>query len=184
MSAEQSADVSFPPMRGLWTRRSDLKEVFQSSLFRAFVSAAGCNLWEASIDEGIDFTVTHVHPSTSQRASIYFQLKAVGRGLNRERTRISAQMTKLRYKEFIVPQPSCPQIVVIMDLPANQEEWISARGRKNIVARNRCYWVNLEGLPDVEDDGGKITVTAPVRNVFDDVALCQMMADIHSGKRP
>lgn len=168
------------PIRGLTTRETDLKEMFQLGLVHSFAAAAGCNVSVPVIDNGIDVTLTHELPG-QQDIPLKVQLKAVTHGWNAGRTQISAQVTKTRYEQYTWIEPMVPTIVVIMDLPADPASWIWSR-HPYTALRHCAYWVNLEGYPPVTV--AKPTVSAPTSNVFDDRAICEMMARIRDGGKP
>lgn len=155
-------------------------EKFQYSVIQAFAAAAGCNVLVPNIDEGIDVVLTHTLPRQA-RVSLEVQMKAVSSGWNADRSKIGAHMGRERYDELRSNDLSVDAIVVIMDLPRDQAQWIWSR-HPYTVARHCCYWVNLCGAP--ERRGDRVTVWAPSANVFDDVELCGIMGRIRAGGNP
>lgn len=168
--------------RGLPTRQTNLMELFQESIVGAIAAAAGCNVGVPRIDNGIDLDLTHEMPN-DEDAMLRVQLKAVSSGWNADNSKISAKMHKTRYNKMRRLNPSLAQIIVIMDLPANQEEWIRSE-HPFTLAQHLCYWANLAGEPEFRGAGDMVTVSATADNVFDDVALCQIMARIRAGGAP
>jgi len=157
-------------------------ELFQASIVGAIAAAAGCNVSAPLIDNGIDLDLGHELPG-QEEVPLRLQLKAVTSGWDKGRTRISASMSRARYDQMRRVGPLRPQILVIMDLPAGQNDWIRVQN-PHTIAQHVCYWENLAGAPVFAGAGDTVTVSAPAGNVFDDVALCQMMARIRAGGTP
>ncbi len=157
-------------------------EMFQSSIVDAIAAAAGCNVGVPRIDNGIDVDITHELPH-EEDATLRVQLKAVTSGWNTHRTAISAKLSRARYDRLRRSNPSRHSIVVIMDLPQNQADWIRTSAPYTL-AKHGCYWVNLAGASAFTGAGDIVSVSAPATNVFDDLALCQIMAKIRNGGAP
>lgn len=175
-----AAAVSGRLLRGMPTRKTNLMELFQLSVVQGVAAAAGCNVGAPMIDNGFDLDLTHELPN-EEDVMLRVQLKAVTAGWNADRTRISATMSRQRYDRMRRANPSLHSVVVIMDLPSEQAHW-SWSHHPYTVARHCCYWVSLEGAK--ERQGDTVTVSAAATNVFDDVALCQIMARIRAGGAP
>lgn len=169
-------------VRGMPTRHTNLMEMFQLSIVEATAAAAGCNVSVPKIDNGIDIDIWHELPN-DEEVPLRVQLKAVAAGWNKSRTAISAKLTRKRYDQLRLANPSKRRILVIMDLPASQADWIKHRSPYTI-AKHGCYWVNLAGAHAFQGKGDVVTVSAPATNVFDDVALCHIMARIRAGGAP
>lgn len=180
-----SAVQGGPLLRGMPTRITDLMEQFQTSIIRAIAATAGCNVSVPEIDNGIDMQLTH-SLQDEEDATLNLQLKAVSNGWNTSHTAITAKMTRKRFERMSRPNPSLNSIVVIMDLPANQEDWLEINQSSSPFthARHCCYWVNLAGAAAPSGTGDIVTVTAPVTNIFDDQSLCVMMDKIRAGGAP
>lgn len=171
-----------PVVRGLPTRKTNLMELFQLSIVEATAAAAGCNVSTPKIDNGIDIDLTHELPG-EEDTTIRVQLKAVTSGWNSGRTAISAKLSRKRYDQLRPAAPTLRRILVVMDLPSSQADWIKQRSPYTI-AKHGCYWINLDGAAPFRGVGDQVTVSAPATNIFDDVALCQMMARVRAGGSP
>ncbi len=183
MSSSTLQSPSAPALvRGMPTRHTNLMEMFQLSIVGATAAAAGCNISEPMIDNGIDVDIWHEVPN-EEEAVIRAQLKAVSAGWDAGRTQISARLSRKRYDYLRLDSPSKSRLLLIMDMPPNQIDWIRHRAPYTL-AKHGCYWVNLAGEPEFRGHGDVVTVSAPAANVFDDVALCQMMARIRAGGAP
>lgn len=167
-------------VRGLPTRGTDLKEFFHTSVILAIAAAAGCNASTTVIDNGVDYDLWHEIPG-EEEVLLRVQLKAVANGWNAAHTRISAQLGAKRYERMRRSGTSIPHILVIMDLPSDPATWVWSK-HPYTAMRHCSYWVSLEGEP--ARSGDRITVSAPVTNVFDDAALCEIMARLRAGGRP
>lgn len=174
---------SAPPLvRGMPTRQTNLMEMFQLSIVEATAAAAGCNVSTTKIDNGIDVDIWHELPN-EEEVPLRVQLKAVTAGWNKDRTQISAKLSRKRYDSLRLVNPSKKRILVIMDLPSSQADWIKHRSPYTI-AKHGCYWINLDGAQEFQGKGDVVTMSAPATNIFDDVALCHMMARIRAGGAP
>jgi hypothetical protein len=167
-------------VRGMPTRGNDLKEFFQSSVILAIAAAAGCNASSTVIDNGVDYDLWHEIPG-EEEVLLRVQLKAVTNGWNASRTAISAKLRDTRYERMRRSGASIPHLLVIMDLPTDPASWVWSKHPYTAI-RHCSYWVSLEGEP--ARSGDKVTVSAPAANVFDDTALCEIMARIRAGGRP
>lgn len=171
-----------PIVRGMPTRKTNLMEMFQLSIVEATAAAAGCNVSTPKVDNGIDVDLTHELPN-QEDTMIRVQLKAVTLGWNSGRTAISAKLSRKRYDQMRRSAPTLRRILVVMDLPESQADWIKQRSPYTI-AKHGCYWINLDSAAPFQGHGDYVTVSAPAANVFDDVALCQMMARVRAGGSP
>ncbi|MFE4591484.1 DUF4365 domain-containing protein [Streptomyces laurentii] len=73
------------------------------------------------------------------------------------------------------------KILVVMLVPRNQEDWLRA-GHDRLDLRHCCYWINLAGHPVT--GRRRTTVRVPTTRIFDDRALCEIMARVGVGGRP
>lgn len=169
-----------PVLRGLPKRHTDHMEQFQEAAVRAIAAAAGCSVSTIPVDDGIDLHVRYRAPG-GNTASLDVSLKAVSSGWNASRTLIKASLSRQRYDEMRAVGTMLPQIMVIMDVPADPSTWLLSR-HPYTALRHVAYWVSLEGEP--ENAAKSISVSAPAENIFDDEALCRIMARISGGGRP
>ncbi|PZE64244.1 DUF4365 domain-containing protein [Curtobacterium sp. MCBD17_021] len=174
---EQGVDV----VRGLPQRRTDFMEQFQEATIRAIAAAAGCSVSVVPVDDGIDVHLRYRARPGDSTVPLDLQLKSTTSGWNGTRTAISASLSRRRYDEMRAVGTMLPQIVVIMDLPSDPAAWMWSRSPYTVL-RHNCYWVSLEGAPAASVNNVK--VSAPSDNVFDDEALCRMMARLRGGGRP
>jgi hypothetical protein len=175
---------SRPPLRGSPKRKTDFMEALQQSYVRAVAAAAGCVIdGKPEIDEGVDLTLRHTSKAHNGDgvARLEVQLKATSAFVHKTTTCVSAPMTRDRFNYFATVDPSVNKIVVILSMPAQQQYWTYARP-KGLTIHHCAYWVNLAGLSPVMTE--TTTVHAPLSQVFDDIALCDMMERIGRGAAP
>jgi len=160
-------------------------EGLQYGYVEAVIAAAGCKSWAPKFDDGIDLQIDHAHAAHTlneeQEARIQVQLKATT--IPPSGGYIRAEMSVQRFRRFALPNPSLPHLVVIMHVPAAQQHWVYADER-SLSLFHRAYWVNLAGQPEPLGASDRVAIKAPLTQVFDDVALCQIMMRVGSGDRP
>lgn len=176
---------SRPPLRGSPKRHTDLMESLQESYLRAVAASAGCVIvGRPEIDEGVDVMLSHTADGHQHDHTAYLsiQMKSTSafEGINSDT--VSASMSGKRWNFFSTPNPTIGKIVVIMSLPKEQTNWTKAE-HEALTVRYCAYWVNIEGQALVDEDAST-KVTAPKNQIFNDVALCDMMERIGRGGKP
>ncbi len=159
-------------------------EQLQLGYIRTVAAAAGCNIVGVpEVDEGIDIVLSHKSNAHNGSGAVYLevQLKSTAAFAGDVPEFVSSQMRRDRYDEFRSDTPNMDRILVIMSMPDNAEDWLRA-SHDYLEVRHCAYWVNLRGEGEVS--ATKPTVKAPTLNVFDDVALCAIMARIGQGQAP
>ncbi|WP_181728180.1 DUF4365 domain-containing protein [Glutamicibacter soli] len=172
-------------VRGSPERISNHKEQLQLGYLRAVVAAAGCVIvGEPTIDEGTDIMIKHRRrepDNTIRDAFLELQLKATESVFDPSAQYVTAKMRRDRYDEYRSTNLSVPKIVVVMTLPGEQKDWVTA-SHDALTIRHCSYWVNLAGAK--ASTAQRPTFRAPTANVLDDVALCLIMERIHNGGQP
>lgn len=176
-----AAEVPPSVLRGSPSRISNFKEAFQIGLMRSIAAASGAVIsGNPEIDEGVDLNLTHRSAEhIIDAARLEVQLKATHRLPSK--TGLSVALTADRYEYLRAPSVAVGKILVVMSVPSEQDRWVHVTA-KRLKVRHAAYWVNLEGGPAAT--GSTKTVTAPVTQIFDDIALCAIMARIGQGGRP
>lgn len=169
-------------LRGSPERETDHKEAFQRGFVRSIAAAAGAVELTPDIDEGVDLMFSHrADEHVGGKSYVEVQLKATAQERNLAEDVVRAKMTRKRYDYFRQVEPTVNKIVVILALPAGVGDWVRA-SHDGLLLRDCAYWVNIAGEPEVEAE--EIVVSAPRTNVFDDVALCEIMSRIGQGGVP
>ncbi|MBF4599064.1 DUF4365 domain-containing protein [Curtobacterium sp. Arg-1] len=183
-SAPIGAPTPALALRGSPSRHTDWMEQFQVAYVRAIAAAAGCAIvGEPNVDDGVDVVLSHRSTAHKHSGAVYLelQLKATSSPVLAGTRRVSATMRSDRYAEHLDATPNMDRIVVLMSMPADPADWITA-SHANLLVRHCAYWVNLAGGP--ASSAARPTVSASVHNIFDDVTLCNIMARIGQGGKP
>jgi len=160
-------------------------ESLEMSYVRAIAAAAGCVVaGTPEIDEGVDVMLSHTADSHQHDHVAYLniQMKSTTSFDGVDGPSISASMRGDRWNYFSTAHPTIGKIVVIMSLPKDQARWTEV-GHDSLTVRYCAYWVNIVGQPPIDKDS-TTTVTAPKSQIFNDVALCDMMQRIGQGGAP
>lgn len=171
--------IAVEPLRGSPERITNHMETFQMGLVRTLVAASGSVAAVPEIDEGVDLVVSHRSVKHVVEARLEVQLKSTRRTPGKQGLRF--KLERERYDYFRTADPTVSKIVVVMSVPASQNDWVHATATR-LKVRNAAYWVNLDGAP--ETDAASITLYAPSSQIFDDVALCGIMERIGRGDKP
>ncbi|WP_405782356.1 DUF4365 domain-containing protein [Streptomyces sp. NBC_00859] len=159
-------------------------ETFQVGYLHAVAAASGCSLSQPFPDNGIDWHVSHGAPdhTVDDEVTIKVQLKCTYQtapdppGASFSFTLDNAHLVKLARTPV-----SVHRILVVMLVPRTQDDWLRA-GPDRLDLRHCCYWTNLAGHPVTGRH--KTTVRIPTSRIFDDRALCGIMARVGAGGRP
>jgi hypothetical protein len=159
-------------------------ETYQVGYLHAVAAAAGMACEEPFPDNGVDWHISHASRlhSADDEATIKVQLKCTYQtppeppGPSFPFTIDNDQLRKLAH-----PRVAVHKILVVMLVPRDTGSWVEIHGDR-IVLRHSCYWVNLAGVPVTGKR--RTNVRIPTDQVFDDRALCAMMARVGAGGRP
>lgn len=170
------------PLRGSLATTACM-ETLQVGYLHAVAAAAGCSLSQPFPDNGIDWHVSHAAAHTvDDEVTIKVQLKCTYQipphpaGGAFSFTLDNAHLVKLARTPV-----SVHKILVVMLVPRSQDEWLSA-GPGSLDLRHCCYWTNLAG--HAVTGRYRTTVRIPTSRIFDDRALCDIMARVGAGGRP
>ena len=72
-----------------------------------------------------------------------------------------------------------PRLLVLLDLPRNQDEWMTLTS-DNLILRRSAYWISLYGEQETTNRSS-VTVDVPQRNLFDVRALRALMDKSRNG---
>jgi hypothetical protein len=159
-------------------------EQFEVGYIRAVAAAAGCLSADFSFDDGIDLFLNHKADSHNfpqdKVARLEVQLKSTHTSDDGSDS-VTSTMRRDRWEYFRTPVATIHKIVVIMSLPQSPEDWVTS-GHESLSLHRCAYWVNLVDSPD--SMAVRPTVQASKENIFDDVALCDIMERIGAGGKP
>ncbi|AXI80684.1 DUF4365 domain-containing protein [Peterkaempfera bronchialis] len=159
-------------------------ETLQVGYLHAVAAAAGCSLSQPFPDNGIDWHLSHgsAAHAADDEVTIKVQLKATQQtapcpaGPYFSFTLDNDHLRKLARSRVAVHR-----ILVVMLLPRSVDDWLLARPDR-LELRHCCYWVNLAGHPVTGKR--RTNVRIPTERVFDDRALCAIMARVGAGGSP
>ena len=152
----------------------------QEALSRAYVAAvaAGAGYTLAVQDFDRDGVDVQVRAGGTMRPSLDVQLKSTTR-LDQGRDGQFRYPLRLRNYDLLRQPALVPRILVVLDLPRNEERWISISARK-LVMRRCAYWADIAGFPETTNTE---TVTLAIRkqNRFDIENLKKLMERARKG---
>ncbi|MCH0540549.1 DUF4365 domain-containing protein [Streptomyces sp. MUM 203J] len=159
-------------------------ETLQVGYLHAVAAAAGCTLSQPFPDNGIDWHLSHSAPghTVDDEVTIKIQLKATHQipprppGPTFPFTLDNGHLAKLARTPVAVHK-----ILVVMLVPRTQDDWLRAH-HDRLDLRHCCYWTNLAGHPVTGRH--RTTVRIPTSRIFDDRALCGIMARVGTGGTP
>ncbi|MFB7867811.1 MULTISPECIES: DUF4365 domain-containing protein [unclassified Streptomyces] len=186
-----------PESGGLPTQRADplrgslattaCMETLQVGYLHAVAAAAGCSLSQPFPDNGIDWHVSHSAPghTVDDEVTVKVQLKCTYQIPPRRPVADPGTFSFTLDNEHLVKLARTPvavhKILVVMLVPRDQGDWLRA-GHDRLDLRHCCYWINLAGHPVT--GRRRTTVRIPTARIFDDRALCEIMARVGVGGRP
>lgn len=172
-------------LRGSPERLTNHMEQFQIGYIRSIAAAAGCVVvGTPEVDEGVDIVLSHKsskHLSGDKMAYLAIQMKATAQYVGSGLDYVGSNMRNDRYNEFRSLNPTMHRIAVVMSLPANQADWMTA-SHDFLSVRHCSYWVNLAGAP--ASNAERPVFRAPISNIFDDIALCRIMERLGQSGKP
>ncbi|WP_418956023.1 DUF4365 domain-containing protein [Streptomyces tritici] len=174
------------PLRGSLATTACM-ETLQVGYLHAVAAAAGCSLSQPFPDNGIDWHVSHSAPghTIDDEVTIKVQLKCTYQLAPHTPGAAPPAFSFTLDNEHLAKLARTPvsvhKILVVMIAPRSQEDWLRA-GHDRLDLRHCCYWINLAGHPVT--GRRRTTVRIPTARIFDDRALCDIMARVGAGGRP
>ncbi|MDT0545299.1 MULTISPECIES: DUF4365 domain-containing protein [Streptomyces] len=171
-----------PPRGSLAT--TACMETLQVGYLHAVAAAAGCSLAQPFPDHGIDWHLSHSARghTVDDEVTIKVQLKATYQLAPRPPgPTFSFTLDNDHLIKLARTPVSVHKILVVMIVPRARDDWVRA-SHDRLALRHCCYWTNLAGHPVT--GSRRTTVRIPTSRVFDDRALCEIMARVGAGGRP
>jgi hypothetical protein len=159
-------------------------EVLQIGYLYAVAAAGGCTLAPPSPDRGTDWVLTHESNShaVDTEPVIKVQLKSTSRITpDPQGEHFSFPLKTDHFLKLAQAPVTITRLLIVMLVPGDIANWIESAPH-HLFVRHRAYWANLVGQQPTGDT--QTTVQIPTRNVFDDVALCNIMRQVGSGVTP
>ena len=149
---------------------TDREEALSRAYVAAVAAGAGYTLAVQDFDrDGVD---VQVRAGGAMRPSLDIQLKATVRLKRGEKGEYRYPLQRRNY-DLLRAQSLVPRVLVVLDLPAEEHQWISV-SVDELVMRRCAYWVNLSGLPQTTNKES-VTVTIDNKNRFDIETLRDLM---------
>jgi hypothetical protein len=155
---------------------TNLQEAISRAYVSAIVAGAGYVSSKTETDmEGIDLTV---HAAGPTRPRIDIQLKATINLGNAVDGTFRFPLKSRNYN-LLREQTMVPRILVVLDLPKNENEWLSV-SPEQLIMRRSAYWHSLSGEAETKN---KETVTISIQCIrrFDVQALKALMEKARNG---
>ena len=86
---------------------------------------------------------------------------------------------KLRNYDLLREETQSPRLLVVLDLPRDEEQWLTITADQ-LILRRSAYWPNLKGAKET-DNRVSVTVAIPRNNVFDVDSLRSLMDQSRRG---
>jgi hypothetical protein len=161
----------------------------QEALCRAYVQAvaakAGLLLSRPEPDYGIDLSLRMVeirgrhHLDTSVQVDL--QLKSTMQASVTD-SAVKYDLEVDAYEYLRRSEPFCPRILVVLVLPADEDEWVK-QSPEELTIRQCAYWLSLTGAPATTATK-TIRVAIPPENVFSVQAVQALLQRIKERREP
>jgi hypothetical protein len=152
----------------------------EEALSRAYVAAvaAGAGYVTSVMDFDRDGVDIQIRAGGTMRPSLDIQLKATI-NLGEAKGGTFRFPLKRRNYDLLLAETMIPRILVVLDLPRNEADWLQVR-TDSLTLRRCAYWASLGGLSET---GNKESVTILIRssNRFDVDSLKALMQQARKG---
>lgn len=156
--------------------REQQKEQFSIVYVRAVVARLRYDIQRPEIDQdGIDLTI---QSGGKIRPRLDLQLKATTRLKNSKDGYLGYKL-KVRNYDLLRLETQTPRLLVILDMPSDDERWMKIKKNK-LILRHRAYWLSLRGCNPTRNRYS-ITVKIPVGNLFDVSSVRKLMEQSMKG---
>lgn len=156
---------------------TNLEEAISRIYVSAIAAGAGYLIGKTELDmEGVDLTV---HAAGPFRPRIDIQLKATI-NLGESVDGAFRFPLKVRNYDLLREEVLVPRILVVLDLPKNEQEWLTV-SQEQLALRRCAYWHSLLGSPETSN---KESVTIPIQYArrFDIDGLRALMEQARTGR--
>ena len=155
---------------------NDIKEELSYAYVHAVASKEGFACERISKDrDSVDVTIRAKgrlsNESKLMSPTLDLQLKATAEPEIVD-DRIVFDLNMKNYDELRVRAPS-PRLLVVLALPAEQEEWLSVDAEQ-LVSRRCCYWYSLRGAEEIDNES-TTRIKIPASQVFSPNRLREFM---------
>lgn len=152
----------------------------EEALSRAYVQAvaAGAGYVVATMDFDRDGVDIEIKAGGAMRPSIGLQLKAT---INLGQAKDGAYRFPLKRRNYDLLRiaTQVPRLLIVLDLPPTEEEWLTVTP-ENLILRRTAYWASLAGAPET-DNATSVTVSIDIARRLDTEALRALMEQSRKG---
>lgn len=152
----------------------------EEALSRVYVAAvaAVAGYATATMDFDRDGVDVQIRAGGSMRPSLDLQLKATINLGEQNRGQYRYPLKRRNY-DLLREQTMVPRLLVLLDLPIDQVDWLLVTPEQ-LVLRRCAYWVNLAGFQETENKE-TVTISAYAANRFDVDGLKALMELARTG---
>ena len=126
--------------------------------------------------DGVDL---HIQAGGAMRPAIDLQLKATW-NLGEPKDGQRSYPLKRRNYDLLRDETQTPRLLVVLDLPKDEEMWMTLT-RNELILRRRAYWLNLRGWEETTNLTS-VTVHLPIANLFNVGGLQDLMEQSRKGR--
>ena len=126
--------------------------------------------------DGVDL---RIQAGGAMRPAIELQMKATG-NLGAPKDGRRSYPLKRRNYDLLRDETQTPRLLVVLDLPKDEEMWMTLTN-DNLILRRRAYWLNLRGWDETANQTS-VTVHLPLANLFNVGALRELMEQSRKGR--
>ena len=156
---------------------ADRMEALSLVYARAVAARAGYVTSVPDLDrDGVDL---HIQAGGVMRPAIDLQLKATGNLGEATEGRRSYPLKRRNY-DLLRDETQTPRLLVVLDLPKDEEMWMTLTSDE-LILRRRAYWLNLRGWEETTNQTS-VTVHLPITNLFSVGGLQQLMDQSRKGR--
>jgi hypothetical protein len=152
----------------------------EEALSRAYVGAvaAGAGYVTALMDFDRDGVDVQIRAGGEMRPSLDIQLKATI-NLGEPTDNVFRFPLKRRNYDLLRAETMIPRILVVLDLPRNEADWLHV-APDQLIMRRCAYWADLAGMPETENKES-VTISIQNKNRFDVKSLRALMERARTG---
>jgi hypothetical protein len=152
----------------------------EEALSRAYVAAvaAGAGYVTSIMDFDRDGVDIQIRAGGTMRPSLDIQLKAT---INLGKAKGGAFRFPLKRRNYdlLLAETMIPRILVVLDLPKNQADWLKVTA-ESLILRRCAYWARLSGLSETANKES-VTISIQSSNRFNVDSLKALMEQARKG---
>ena len=149
---------------------ADRKDALSRAYVHAVAARAGYTTATYDFDRhGIDLRIQAGKP---RMHALEVQLKATT-GLSNPVDSVYRYPLDSKNYLTLIEDSQTPQILVVLDLPKNEEKWMTI-SKKSLILKRCAYWVSLKGHPE-RSNSATVTISIPTTNQLDVASLQELM---------